>query len=98
MVDIVELRKTAKRLREWARQIRRESDATPYATSGEVILLLDKAAKGLEDACDEISRNLTPLRARCLELRRKRSGADRLSIGVQYGGQFCTPNNSLLPA
>jgi hypothetical protein len=48
MVDIVELRETAKRLREWARQIRRESDATPYATSLEDSGLLDKAAKGLE--------------------------------------------------
>jgi hypothetical protein len=55
MVDIVELRETAKRLREWARQIRRESDATPYATSLEDSGLLDKAAKGLEDACDEIT-------------------------------------------
>jgi len=56
MVDVVELRKTAKRLREWAKQIRRNSDATPYATSIEDSGLLDKAAGGLEDACDEITR------------------------------------------
>jgi hypothetical protein len=44
MVDIVELRNTARRLRQWAKEIRLDSLPAPYATSDEDAGVLEKAA------------------------------------------------------
>jgi hypothetical protein len=56
MVDVAKLRETARDLRECAIQIVRDSKASPYPTSKEDSGLLYKAAKELDDACDEIIR------------------------------------------
>jgi hypothetical protein len=47
MVDIAKARETAKNLREWARQIRRDAVTVPHATAREDSTLLDNAAKQL---------------------------------------------------
>lgn len=51
MVDIAKARETAKNLREWAKQIRRDAVTVPHATAREDSRLLDNAAKQLEEAC-----------------------------------------------
>jgi hypothetical protein len=51
-IDVAQLLEIAKNLREWAKEIRRNS----YPTSAEDAGLLEKAAKALEDACSEIDR------------------------------------------
>jgi hypothetical protein len=54
MVDNVELRNTARRLRQWAKGIRLDSLPAPYATSNEDADVLDKAATLMETAADDI--------------------------------------------
>jgi hypothetical protein len=54
MVDNVELRNTARRLRQWAKEIRLDSLPAPYATSNEDADVLDKAATLMESAADDI--------------------------------------------
>jgi hypothetical protein len=44
MVDIVELRNIARRLRQWAKEIRLDSLPAPYATNDEDAGVLEKAA------------------------------------------------------
>ena len=57
MVDIAKARETAKNLREWAKQIRRDAVTVPHATAREDSRLLDNAAKQLEEACKELERS-----------------------------------------
>jgi hypothetical protein len=54
MADIEELRKTAKALHAWARQIRLDNEKVPYPTSREDAGLLEMAANGMESAANEI--------------------------------------------
>jgi hypothetical protein len=56
MIDIAKARETAKNLREWAKQIRRDAVTVPHATAREDSRLLDNAAKQLEEACRELER------------------------------------------
>ena len=56
MVNIPKARDTAKNLREWAKQIRRDAVTVPHATAREDSRLLDNAARQLEDACKELQR------------------------------------------
>ena len=56
MIDIEKARETAKNLREWAKQIRRDAVTVPHATAREDSRLLDNAAKQLEEACKERSK------------------------------------------
>jgi hypothetical protein len=56
MVDIAKARETAKNLREWAKQIRRDAVTVSHATAREDSRLLDNAAKQLEEACKELER------------------------------------------
>ena len=55
MVNIPKARDTAKNLREWAKQIRRDAVTVPHATAREDSRLLDNARQ-LEDACKELQR------------------------------------------
>jgi len=54
LVDVDELRATARTLRGWAEEISLESSPAPYATSTDVIAVLENAARSLEDAAKEI--------------------------------------------
>jgi hypothetical protein len=60
MMDTITLRNTAQELRSSAQQIRRNNETTPYPTAGLDASLLEKAAKDLEDAADEIERLRLP--------------------------------------
>jgi hypothetical protein len=55
MIDAAKMRATATQLREWARQIRRDAEIAPYATSAEDSRLLDEAALQLENAANQLS-------------------------------------------
>lgn len=57
MVDIAKARETAKNLREWVKQIRRDAVTVPHATAREDSRLFDNAAKQLEEACKELDRS-----------------------------------------
>ena len=46
----------AKKLREWAQQIRRDDNLAGHTTAKEVAGLLDQAADGLEKSAAEIQR------------------------------------------
>jgi hypothetical protein len=56
MVDVPEILNIAKRLREWAQQIRRDAGSVSYATAEEDAGLLDRAADRLEKSAAEIER------------------------------------------
>ena len=56
MVDVPEMLSIAKRLREWAQQIRRDAASISYATAEEDAGLLDRAADQLEQSAAEIER------------------------------------------
>jgi len=55
MVSLVELRNTALILRQWAKEIRDE--ISPGPGDANELGTLDKAAKLMEEAADEIDRN-----------------------------------------
>jgi len=54
VADVAELRGMAKLLQGWAEEIKLDSYPAPYATSREDIAALEKAAKLMEDAANEI--------------------------------------------
>jgi hypothetical protein len=56
MVDIVELRNAADRLRQWAKEIRLDAVPTPYSNANDDIAMLERIAGLLEDAAAEIVR------------------------------------------
>ena len=56
MVDIVELRNAADRLRQWAKEIRLDAVSAPYSNANEDIAMLERIAGLLEDAAAEIVR------------------------------------------
>jgi len=56
MVDIVELRNAADRLRQWAKEIRLDAVPAPYSNANEDIAMLERIAGLLEDAAAEIVR------------------------------------------
>ena len=56
MVDVPEMCNIAKKLREWAQQIRRDDNSAGYATAKEDAGLLDQAADRLEQSAAEIER------------------------------------------
>ena len=60
MVNIVELRNTALVLRQWAKEILIDTVPAPYATSDADAAVLEKAAKLMEEAADEIDRARRP--------------------------------------
>ena len=66
MVNLVELRNTALILRQWAKEIRNEIDQV--SAEANEVGTLDKAAKLMEEAADEIDRNrrLAAKLGRCL--------------------------------
>ena len=56
MVDVPEMHNIAKKLREWAQQIRRDDASAGYAAAKEDAGLLDQAADRLEKSAAEIER------------------------------------------
>ena len=56
MVDIVELRKTASLLRQWAEEILLDCDPAPYPTADTDVGVPKQAAKLMEEAADQIER------------------------------------------
>jgi hypothetical protein len=56
MIDIVAMLNVAESLRTFATQIRRDNEATQYLTAGLDAGLLEKTAKHLEEAANEIER------------------------------------------
>ena len=61
MVDIVELRSAADKLRHWADEIRRENTPTPFVGADDDIRMLERVATLLDDAADEIIRHRASL-------------------------------------